>query len=556
MKPPTVALQIIDVLRDFGADTVFGVPGGAISSMYAALVDRPDIRVITAKHETSAAFLAIGYTIATGRPGVVLTTAGPGITNAMTGIASAHYEGVPVVHIAGEVPRSAFGRGALQEGSPEGFDAVGVMRRITKVSALLSHAGPAASIVRKALVTAHNGRRGPVFLSLPLDVASTHCEPQPMHGSPHTSFDIPSEACARAIELLERAERPLILAGAGARDPNSKRALRRLAEHIGAPVCVTTKGKGVFPEDHPAYLGIVGFGGHESVVGYLERGVDVLLAVGSGLNDFSTNAWTPLLRAKRAFLQIDIDSGQLGKNYPVDMGFVGPADAVIGRMLEHRSERTHTPITEPMLRRQPMGSSADGRITTMDIVAAMNELCPQDAVFTCDMGEHLSVALHYLVVRERAEFFTALGFGSMGSGIGSAVGYQLGSPERRTYAICGDGGFLMNGAELATAVQWKVPTTFLVVNDARLNMVWHGMRDQYGRSPSFDTQVIDFAAMAVAVGADGEIIRTTDELRRALAVIPHERPRVLDVRIDPDVRLGGNQRVAALRQFASGGDDA
>lgn len=547
----SVALQLIDVLRDFGVDTVFGIPGGAISSLYAALVNRPDIRVVTAKHESNAAFLAMGYAMATGRPGVVLTTAGPGITNAMTGIASAHYEGVPVIHIAGEVARAAFGRGALQEGSPAGFDAVGIMRRITKMSVLLAHPGPAASVLRKAMVTAHNGRRGPVFLSLPLDVASTDCEPQPIHGSGHTSFDIPPAQCARALALLERAERPLILAGAGARDRNSRRALQRLAQHLGAPVCVTTKGKGVFPEDHPSYLGIVGFGGHTSVARYLEAGVDVLLAVGTGLNDFTTNAWTPTLRATRAFLQIDIDSAQLGKNYPIDMGLVGPADAVISRMLEHRSEPApKVPARGQLLRRQPIARSPRGMLTTMDVVLAMSDLCPPDAIYTADMGEHLSVALHYLIVRERADFFTALGFGSMGSGIVSAIGYQMGAPDRRTYAICGDGGFLMNGNELATAVQWQVPTTFLVMNDSRLNMVFHGMRDLYGQSPNFNTPVIDFAAVARAMGADGEIINTADELRVALLTIPERRPRVLDVRIDPDVRLAGDQRVAALRHFA------
>lgn len=547
----SVALQLVDVLRDFGVDVVFGVPGGAVSSLYAALVDRPDVRVITAKHETNAAFLAMGYAMASGRPGVVFTTAGPGITNAMTGIASAHYEGVPVVHIAGEVARSAFGRGALQEGSPAGFDAVGMMRRITKMSVLLSHAGPAASVLRTALVTAHNGRRGPVFLSLPLDVACTECEPQPIYGAGHTSFDIPSEDCARALALLERAERPLILAGAGARDRNSRRALQRLAQHLGAPVCVTTKGKGVFPEDHPAYLGIVGFGGHSSVARYLEEGVDVLLAVGTGLNDFTTNAWMPTLRASRAFLQIDIDSAQLGKNYPIDVGLVGPADAVIGRMLEHRGEPSQGHGTRgPLLMRQEITRSPRGMLTTMEVVLAMNDLCPPDAIYTSDMGEHLGVALHYLSVRERADFFTALGFGSMGSGIVSAIGFQLGAPERRTYALCGDGGFLMNGNELATAVQWGVPTTFVVMNDSRLNMVWHGMRDQYGKCPNFDTQEIDFAAVANAMGAEGHIIRTADELRHVLLAIPDRRPRVLDVRIDPDVRLSGNQRVAALRHFA------
>ncbi|MDQ3032338.1 MAG: thiamine pyrophosphate-binding protein [Myxococcota bacterium] len=549
----SVALQLVDVLRDFGVNVVFGIPGGAIAPLYAALLERPDIKIITTKHESNAAFLAIGYAMATGRPGVVLTTAGPGITNALTGIASAFYEGVPVVHIAGEVPRSAFGRGALQEGSPSGFDSVAIMRRVTKMSTMLSHAGPAASMLRKALTTAYSGRRGPVFVSLPLDVACQVVDQQPLTGSVRTTFEIDADATRKALELLERAASPLILAGAGTREPTCQRALRRLAEHVGAPVCVTTKGKGVFPEDHPLYLGIVGFGGHESVIRHLERGVDVLLAVGSGLNDFTTNAWTPLLKATRSFIQIDIDSAQLGKNYPIDLGLVGPADQVIGRMLEHRNEERATPVISggPRLEMQPMRPSLRGALTTMDVVQVMNEVCPKNAVFTADMGEHLGIALHYLRVGEHADFLTCLGFGSMGSGIVAAIGYQLGAPSRRTFAICGDGGFLMNGNELSTAVQHDLRTTFVIMNDSRLNMVHHGMIDQFGAAPSFDTHPVDFAAMARSMGAIGHIVHTRDGLRAGLEA--QQGPVVLDVRIDPDVRLGGNQRVAALKQFGSGG---
>jgi acetolactate synthase-1/2/3 large subunit len=549
----TVAVHLVDVLRDFGVDVVFGVPGGAISGFYDALLERPDIRIVTCKHEASAAFLAIGYTRATGRPGVVLTTAGPGITNAITGIASAFYEGVPVVHIAGEVARSAFGRGALQEGSPAGFDAVAMMRRVTKMAVMLSHPGPAASMLHKAMSTAFSGRRGPVFISLPLDVACETIDVSPLAGGVRTSFEVDDASTRRAVELLERAVHPLILAGAGTREPTSRRALRRLAEHVPVPVAVTTKAKGVFPEDHPLYLGVLGFGGHDSVVRYLERGVDVVLVVGSGLNDFSTNAWTPLLRARRAFIQIDIDSAQLGKNYPIDLGLVGPADHVLGRMLEHRTQERVAVTREPLggLELQPTRPSADGRLTTMDVVKAMNEVCPTDSLFTADMGEHLAVALHYLLVRDQGEFLTCLGFGSMGSGICAAIGLQLGAQNRRTFAICGDGGFLMYGAELATAVQHKLGTTFVIINDSRLNMVHHGMLGLFGRTPNFSTQPVDFAELARAMGAEGRVIRTREELVEGLASTPG--PVVLDVRVDPDVRLGGNQRIAALRQFRESG---
>lgn len=546
-----VCEHLLDVLREFGVDTIFGIPGGAISKLYATLPSRPDIRVVTAKHETNAAFLAMGYAAATGRPGVVLTTAGPGITNALTGIASAFYEGIPLVYIAGEVSRSAFGRGALQEGSPAGFDAVTLMKRFTKMSTMLTHAGPAASVLRKALVTAYSGRRGPVFLSLPLDVSNSSVETQPIVGSVRSSFDVGMDGARRALEQLEGAQRPLILAGSGTRDATARRALRRLAEHVRAPVCVTTKGKGVFPEDHPLYLGILGFGGHESVIEYLDKGVDVLLAVGTGLNDFTTNAWTPKLRAERQFMQIDIDSAQLGKNYPIDLGMVGPADVVISRMLDHRSEgRFRGSDLPPRLKIQDPPESKSGMLTTADVVLTMNDVIPADSLVTADMGEHLAFALHYYRVRSAGDFFTALGFGSMGSGIVSAVGWQMGAPNRRTFAICGDGGMLMFGGEVATAVQHKAPTTFVVINDSRLNMVHHGLTDQYGSTPDLTTQLVDYAQMAKSMGAEGFVVNTRDELIAGLKVAK-DRPVVLDVRIDRDARLSGSQRVAALRQFAS-----
>ncbi|MBI5517481.1 MAG: thiamine pyrophosphate-binding protein [Deltaproteobacteria bacterium] len=555
MTTSPVALQLIDVLREFGVDTVFGIPGGAISGFYASLLARPDVKIVTTRHETGAAFMAIGYAMATGRPGVVVTTAGPGITNALTGLASAYYEGVPLILLAGEVPRSAFGRGALQEGSAAAMDAVALTRRMTKFSAQVSRPGSAAAVLRKALVTAYSGRQGPVFLSLPLDVVAVKQQPQPIFGTVRSSFDVDSSACKRALELLEGARRPLLLAGAGARGTTSRRVIRRLAEYVGAPVAVTTKGKGVFPEDHPLYLGVLGFGGHDSVTDYLAEGVDVLLAMGTGLNDFTTNAWSPKLRAGRAFIQVDIDSAQLGKNYPIELGLVGPIDAVVGRMLEHRTEdHAALPLPPgPTLRCQAPEASPRGALTSAEVALTMNAVCPADSVFTSDMGEHLSIALHYLRVREDGDFITCLGFGSMGSGLCAAVGYQLGAPARRVYAICGDGGFLMFGGELATAVHHKVATTFVIINDSRLNMVHHGMKDEYGATPDFTTPLIDFSMMAQGFGAAGRIVRTKEELIDALGA-DHEGPAVLDVRIDPDVRLGGSQRVAALRQFKEQGD--
>ena len=547
-----LALQIIDELRAHGIDTVFGIPGGAVSPIYGALLERPDVRVVNAKHETGAVFLAMGYAIATGKAGVVFTTAGPGITNAITGLASAFHDGIPILLLAGEVPTTAFGRGALQESSPTALDAVGLMRPITKMAAQISRPDAGVAVVRKALSTMQSGRKGPAFLSLPLDIGAARGSSGPVVGRSHTTFEVDGAGCDRSFDLLAGAQSPLILAGAGARGDKPRRLLARLAEATGAPVAVSPKGKGVFPEDHPLYLGIFGFGGHESVIDYLTSGVDVLFVCGSGLNDFATNAWSPLLEGTQAFLQSDIDLAQLGKNYPIDLGLLGPADAVLERMLQGRGGHIvrHGSGGSRGARHEEAQRSPTGALTTIEVMLALNALCPEDAVFIADMGEHLSMALHSLEVRARRDFLTCLGFGSMGSSIGTAIGHQMGDRARRVYAVCGDGCYLMYGAELATAVHHQVPVTIVIVNDSRLNMCELGMRDLHGASTDMSTPVIDFARSARAFGAAGYLIRTRAELAAGLAVRV-DGPLVLDVRIDPEIRLRGSQRNAALRQFDS-----
>lgn len=545
----SVGLQILDVLQEYGVDTIFGIPGGAISTIYGGLLERPAIRAITAKHETGAVFLAMGYAMATGRLGVVVTTAGPGMTNALTGIASAFYEDLPILIISGEVPTTVFGRRALQAGSVAEFDALSLVGRCTKFAAQIVRADSAAMMVHKAIRTSLSERRGPSFLSLPLNVSGVVTARPPLSGHVHTSFAIDTAGCRRAMALLAEAKRPLIFAGAGCRSSASRAALLRLVEATGAAVAVSPKGKSVFPEDHPLYLGVFGFGGHESVVQYLKGGVDVLLVCGSSLNDFTTNAWSPLLAASTAFLQIDIDAAQLGNNYPIDLGLIGPVDMVIQKMLEEApAPRPRAATRNTGVITQAIRSSPSQMLTSAEVAQTMNEVCPADAVYISDLGEHLSIALHYLKVGSRGHFMTCLGFASMGSGVCSAIGYQMADRSRRVYTITGDGCVLMYGSEIATAVQHHVPVTIVIFNDSRLNMCQLGFRDQFGESPDLSTQVIDFSQIARGMGATAYLVRTRKELITALET-PADGPVVLDVRIDPYIRLEGSQRTAALVQF-------
>ncbi len=548
----TVSDWLIAICKEEGVDTVFGVPGGLVSPVYSALT-RSDIRVVTTKHESHAAFAAAGHALATGKPALVAVTAGPGVTNAITGVATAMTERAPVLIVGGEVPRSAFGRGALQEGSAHTFGAVGMMANITKLSTQLVRADAAAPTIRRAFATAKSGVPGPVFLSLPVDVGCASGKSSSVLGRVSVKLEPDSQGCRKAFEQLSTAERPLIIAGSGARGRDNRQALLRLAETVRAPVCTTPKGKGVFPEDHPLYLGILGFGGHESVISYLQTKPDVGIICGAGLNDFSTNAWSPLLQPTRALIHIDLDANKFGKNYAADLCLLGPLSSVINCMLADAPPPAQASALGPrLLQRQDPPRSSTGQLTTVDVMRALNEMAPRNAIFTVDMGEHLAFALHYLTVGAEADFMTCLGFGAMGSSIPVGLGFALGAQkdQRRVYVICGDGGFNLAGSELSTAVYWKAPITFVVLNDSRLNMCHFGMLDRYGHTNDFATPQIDFAAVAHACGAAGRIVNNIDDLQAALKTPGNHGPEVLDVRIDPEVRLGGSQRTSALRQFS------
>lgn len=548
-----VADVIIQTLSELGVDTFYGIPGGAIASCYDACLDHPDLRVINARHETGAVMMAMGHArVGRGLPGVMMTS-GPGVTNAITGLAAAYADGIPLVALGGEVPRKNFGRGALQEGSRYHLDILGMVRSVTKFSAEITNPRAAATLVRKAVATALSGRQGPVFLSLPLDVASERVQSIHAHTHVSTHFDLDEESITLAAEALQVAERGLILVGSGARHPEAVRWIGTLAASLQMPVATTPKGKGCFPESDPLSLGVFGFGGHPSATDYLNEGVDTLLCIGCGLGETGTNSWSPMLQPSRTFIQVDIDAAQIGKNYQVDYGLVGPSHLVL-RMLASKVTRRVRPATttgikhfEPETTRDDTLPLKPGRILTL-----LQEIFPKNTIFTSDIGEHAIYALHYLKTEDPNQFLVHTGLGSMGSGIGSAIGAKLARPDRPVVSICGDFGFQMHGMELATCVQEGIGVVFAVFNDARMRMVESGLSRIFGRSGKMDSPRVDFAALARAMGARGYTIRTPEELLS----IPDEDlrgdcPVVLDIEVDPESAFPVHGRIAQIKNFAN-----
>lgn len=544
---------IVDALVRAGIDTVYGVPGGAISPLYDALIGRDEIRVVHVRHETSALFMAVGHVRM--RPDsvpCVLTTSGPGVTNAVTGVAAAFGEGTPVLIIGGEVPTSKFGRGALQEGSSATLDVVGMLSRVTRSASCLLRPEQAPIRVAAAVAEARAGRGGPVFLSLPLDVAvaSVHAPPVAFGITPPAPPEPADALIERAVQHIAEASRPLVLVGSGAR--SAAASVWRLAKRIGAPVITSPKAKGVVPETWEQCLGVFGYGGHPSAAHHLsEEPPDVVLAVGCGLNEVSTNSWSSLLHGTHAFIQIDIDATQFGRNYTADVPLHGDASAVLERLL---ASMGHVPRREPSsagLQRLPTRESSEEGLSTARVVRALQAGAPRHAVFTADIGEHLLFAIHHLIVERPDQFIANLALGSMGSGIGAAIGAKLAAPDRPVIAVCGDYGWQMFGMDLHTCVQEGVAVVFAIMNDRRMRMVEAGIDRIYGRGLPMHGPPVDFAACARAVGAEGHRIETLDQLERLMRRPMGRLPRVLDVRIDPTCEFPANARVAEISNFAS-----
>jgi acetolactate synthase I/II/III large subunit len=547
---------VVRTLDALGVRTFYGIPGGSISPIYDALLDMPNAKTIVSRHESAAVFAAIGHARASDELPCVLVTSGPGLTNALTAIASAYCDSVPVLVISGEVPRKHFGRGAVQEGSRYGVDIISMARSTTKLALEITNPRSAAMAVRKAVATAKSGRKGPVLLTLPLDIACEMTDLPEISSAVHSSFDIDEHAVMDAAKTLSAAERPLLLVGSGARNERTANLIGILAAALQIPVVTTPKGKGIFPETDPLSLGVFGLAGHPSATEYLEQGVDVIMAIGCGFGDTATNSWSPLLQPKKCLIQIDVDGSQIGKNYPVDIGIVGPAEEVLHRMLPLVKRRLAIARAQG-LRHQNPEWKADGSmpLKPAHVISLLQGVLPDDTIYTCDIGEHQMFALHYLTLRHPDAWILNSGLGAMGSGMASAVGAKVARPEQPVVAICGDYSFAMYAMELQTCVQYGIPTVFAVFNDASPRMVSNGFAAVYGRSMDLQTKASDLWRMATSLGAHAVRVESVTDfpaIASAVERAQHERrPLVLDIRVDPKVSFKGNARNAHIRQFAS-----
>jgi len=569
-QPAKAAEYLVDALADAGVPYIFGVIGGAIKPVFTATVGRRT-QIVMAKHEAGAAFMADGYARVSGHLGACAATSGPGATNLITGVASAYADSIPIVVLTGQPATRSFGKGAMQESSTEGVDIVDVFKRMSRYSTLVFQAERLPDIWQKALRTALGGRPGPVHLSIPADVMEQRVSLRPGTGAGLQRAKTHDRGGIKQAALhLLRARRPAILAGHGAILSDAADEVRQIANLMNIPVATTPKGKGIFPEDHRLALGPFGYSGSPLSQWYLlESGVDVLLTVGTSLSEWGTMGWDRRLQPSEALLQVDIDPYEIGKNYHTTVPLLGDAKSVLTELsFELRRQQgqyrpglnpnghgaLQWPSDHPRFHNAASMDSGAVPIKPQRLMRDLQDALPRDTLLFVDGGANRSWAIHYWQSLYPRTFFCATGMASMGYGVAAAVGGKFAAPDRVVVCITGDGGFLMNGMEVSTAVHYQKQVIWVVLNDAGYGMVYHGLRtlnlpDVGSRYPR-----VDCAKVANGLGAQGLHIREPGQINRRLIadIIESGRPTVLDVEIDPEEMAPFENRMETLRSFYDG----
>jgi acetolactate synthase-1/2/3 large subunit len=551
MKISTAGL-LLQYLEGEGVEYIFGVPGTTMVPLFAAVNNQKAVKPILAKHEEGAAFMADGYARVSGGIGVCYATSGPGATNLVTGVANAYMDNVPMLVLTGQVPTSIYGKGTFQDSTKEGVDSLAMFNPLTKYSSMIISKHKMPETIREAFRIALSGKKGPVHISYPKDIMEAEIEDTLL---PPKTYRVKPEYFDRRLVIeatrkLVGAKKPAMIVGSGVIASEAMAEVLELAEMLNIPVATSPKGKGAFPETHDLALGVLGFCGSPVAEDYIFSDVDVLLVVGAGLNQVTTFSWEPKLVPSDSLIHIDIDPSQIGKNYPVDIALVGDAGAVLSEisfrvlkeLMEHDfdSERPVKKITEfkqkvgMYLNKEKMHSSSVP-VKPQTLMAELQEIMTEDTIIFADTGNPMCWAVHYLQF-DRPNFFSPFGLVTMGYGTAAAVGGKLAAPDRPVIALIGDGCFLMNGMEVATAVNHDVPVVWIVFNNNKLGLVHELQKYSLGKNTvSTVFKKIDCAKIAEGLGAQGFSIERPGELSKVLPeALNSRKPTVIDVTVDPD----------------------
>ncbi|MBM6840052.1 biosynthetic-type acetolactate synthase large subunit [[Clostridium] spiroforme] len=529
---------ICECLIEQGVDTVFGYPGGTILNVYDALYRYQDkINHVLTSHEQGACHAADGYARSTGKVGVCMATSGPGATNLVTGIATAYMDSTPLVAITANVGVDILGRDSFQE-----IDIAGVTMPITKHNFIVKDIKDLVPTIRKAFYIAQEGRPGPVLVDVTKNVTAEKMEFEPK--TPLTIYPrvetFNEKEIDQAIAMIKASEKPFIFAGGGVIASHANQELKEFAEKIDAPVCESLMGKGAFDNTRPRYTGMLGMHGTKASNFGVSR-CDLLITIGARFSDRVTgNVNTFASNAK--IIHIDVDAAEIDKNVTVDLGIVGDAKSVL-MQLNAKLERLSHPHWLKEIRdlkdRYPLAYNDSG-LSGPYVIEQIDYLTDSQAIICTDVGQHQMWTAQYYHFRRPRQLITSGGAGTMGFGLGAAIGAKYGNPHQTVFNIAGDGCFRMNMNELATASRYNIPVIEVVINNKVLGMVRQWQTLFYGErySNTILDDKVDFCKVAEGLGCKAIKVTTKEEVAPAIKeAMATQGPVLIEVVIDKDDKV-------------------
>jgi acetolactate synthase-1/2/3 large subunit len=536
------AKALITSLEKEGVDIVFGLPGGANLPIYDELVDA-NFRHVLVRHEQAAAHMADGYARIKRKAGVCMATSGPGATNLITGIATAHADSIPMVAITGQVPVAMIGKDAFQE-----TDIIGIANPCTKYAFQPRKAIEIPEVIKKAFYITESGRPGPVLVDIPKDVQQEKAEIQfpeliKVRGY-KPAFDPDLSQIEKAIRLIMKAEKPIIMAGGGVILSGAFHELQALAEILMCPVVTTFKGKGAFPENHPLAMGPIGMHGHAEANKIIIE-ADCIIAIGARFSDRSVGRFDEFGKGM-SIIHLDVDPAEIGKNKSVDVAVVGDVKSslrTIVKMLTTKGIKKD-PDNSWLKRRKELIEyykstikDYSREITAKKTLKKLRELLPSEAIVTTEVGQcQMWASLHFDVITP-GTFFSSTGLGTMGFGFPASIGAKAAKPDVPVIDIAGDGSFNMTENSLAVSVLEKLPVIVFLLNNYMLGMVAQWQRTFYNRRYMGVQQnrCPDYVKLAESYGAQGIRVQSINELDKAIkAGISSDLATVIDIPIDPE----------------------
>jgi len=532
---------LLECLKEQDANIIFGYPGGSVIPLYDALYDELDYFThIRTAHEQAAVHAADGYARATGKVGVCIVTSGPGATNTITGIATAYMDSIPIVVFTGQVTRNLLGRDSFQE-----IDIMGITLSITKHSFIVKDEANLADTIRKAFEIAKSGRPGPVLIDIPKDVFTSETEYTVVKNevnNQNSPFEIEIEKLKLVAKMIQSAEKPIIYAGGGIKTANASMTVCKFAETGDIPVANTLMGLGTIPRSHKLSLGIVGMHGFRET-NLAVTNSDLIIAIGARFSDRVIGKADEFAPSAK-IIHIDIDETEIDKNKAVDLSLIGDMNTILLALLSYMEQKCRKSwhdeiecfkVTE--LVSEESINRLENNLTHDSVLQCLNEALEEDTIVTTDVGQHQMWTAQQWNFKKPRTFITSGGLGTMGFGLGAAIGSQMGNLDKRVLLITGDGSFRMSCNELQTISKYSLPIITVIMNNHTLGMVrqWQRMFSNGRYSETDIGDEVNYVKLAEAYGIEGYRVTSTEGLKAVLKNVKELRvPMIIDCVIDKE----------------------